>query len=74
MIAIAADERRIVQLRVLSGNGYGRAYDGKQSSADFSNLNLVVEHTIAEIVNGVNRYTPYRQSLTSQLRDPQGRR
>lgn len=29
MIAIAADERRIVQLRVLSGNGYGRAYDGK---------------------------------------------
>jgi hypothetical protein len=73
MIAIAADERRIVQLRVLSGNGYGRAYDGKQSSADFSNLNLVVEH-LAEIVNWVNRYTPYRQSLTSQLRDPQGRR
>ena len=43
MIAIAADDRRIIQLRVLSGNGYGRAYDGKQGSADFSNLNIVVE-------------------------------
>ena len=69
MIAIAEDVRRIVQLRVLSGNGYGRAYERKHSSADFSNLNI----ELLNILHEVNRYTPYRQSLTSQLRDPQGR-
>ena len=71
MIAIAADKRRIVQLRVLSDNGYARAYEGKQSSTDFSNLDGV-EYTVLR-VSWVNRNTPYRQSLTSQLRDPQGR-
>ena len=71
MIAIAADDRRIIQLRVLSGNGYGRAYDGKQSSADFSNLNTELLNIDSEWDKS---YTPYRQSLTSQLQDPQARR
>lgn len=41
MIAIAADEGgAIVQPKILSDKGYGRAYEGEQSGANFSNLDI----------------------------------